>query len=184
MPDTPTELQKVLESSKLGRALISALVTVTLAAVVVSVLPASHIQACGASVLAPYLRATGLAQDWDVFAPDPARRTLYVSARIDFADGTAVDWRPPQGGRLIGPYRFYRWRKLATALQDDAYRETLWPSVARWLVDTHADNGRRPATVTFIRHWAPTPAPGSGDGPRWYEEPYYTFGVPVPEDDR
>ncbi|MGH9226021.1 MAG: hypothetical protein ACRD2W_20055 [Acidimicrobiales bacterium] len=126
------------------------------------------------------LRVTALTQEWDVFAPDPARRSLSVSARIQYGDGSVVDWRPPDGGNLVGPYRSYRSRKLATALQDDAHRDTLCLAVARWLAASHERDGRRPVTITLIRHWAPTPPPGSRRPLVWYDEAYYTLDLSPP----
>lgn len=166
-----------IESSGAGRALVSVMVAVIVAAMIVSGFATPHLQRRAGAVLGPVLRATGLAQDWDMFAPDPARRTLYVSARASYSDRSEVAWRPPEGGRAFGAYRSYRWRKLATALQDDAHRETLWPSVARWLGETHGREGRQPVAVTFFRHWAPTPAPGTGGDLVWYHEAYYTLDL-------
>ncbi len=164
-----------LESSGAGRALISVVVAVVVAAMTVSSLASPDLQRRAGGVLQPLLRATGLAQDWDMFAPDPARRTLYLSARVSYDDGTEVDWWPPESGRAIGAYRSYRWRKLATALQDEAHRETLWPSLARWLGQTHAVEAKVPVAVTLFRHWAPTPGPGAGGVLVWHHEAYYTL---------
>ncbi len=173
--DRAPGLQEQIESCRPGRALIGAFVAVTVASMVLTSLPAPAAARRMAAVVAPWARITGLTQDWDMFAPDPARRTLYVSARIAYSDGSVTDWRPPDGDRVLGAYRDYRWRRLATFLQDDTYQDNVWPEFARWLADTHAGDGRRPVAVTLVRDWAPTPAPGGGGLVRWYSEPYFTL---------
>ena len=81
-------MQKRLESSRAGRAAISVFIVVTVVSVVVWNLPPSEIKNEALAFTGPYVRATGLNQNWGVFAPDPRRHTLELYARVRYADGS------------------------------------------------------------------------------------------------
>ena len=92
-------LQRRLETSSSGRALISGVILFTLAAMLISNLPASELRRTGMKIFDPYLDATGLHQNWSLFAPDPRRSTLQLEAphhlRRRHDDGLApADRRP------------------------------------------------------------------------------------------
>ena len=59
----------------------------------------------------PFVEATGLDQNWGVFAPNPRRQGIELEARIVFADGTRAVWTHPKGDPVIHAYRTVRWRK-------------------------------------------------------------------------
>jgi hypothetical protein len=76
-----TGVQQRLESSRAGRAAISVFILVTIASVVVWNLPSSALKEEALRVTGPYVRATGLNQNWGVFSPNPRGQTGSPGAR-------------------------------------------------------------------------------------------------------
>ena len=168
-----------LEASPAGRALISAVLVVTCAAIGVTNLPSSEIKDRLVGHAQPYLVATGLDQDWGMFAPDPRVETVVVSARVDDADGTSSVWRTPARPGL-GAYVDYRWQKLGEHVHQDD-QAWMWPAFARRLADRSRAAGRHPIRVTLLRGWCPLAPPGAGPecGP-WREYAFHTLRLPDP----
>lgn len=165
---TPS-LQERLESSRAGRSLLSVLLVLTVAAVAAWNLPPSALREAALPVVEPYVRTLGLDQTWNLFAPDPPRATFEVLARVDYADGSWGEWRPPRNDR---------WRKWLGAIRLDR-NMPLWAPTAAWIAASHDHDGRRPVTVTLVRRGHPLPPPGSGGAePTWEELPFFTYRVP------
>ena len=174
-------VQERLESTTAGRAVISVFVLVTVLCLVFWNLPQSELRSQSERVVRPYILATGLNQNWGVFAPNPRRQVLDLVARVRYADGNEATIEYPRGGRLIGSYWDYRWRKWYESVRLDR-REDLWPSAAAWFAQRERANGRRPVEVTLVRRWAVLLPPGEGPerGP-WQEFAFYTYDVPEPQ---
>jgi hypothetical protein len=171
--------QERLESSRWGRLLISAFLVVTLIAVAVTNLPESRLRREGMRVARPYLDATGLDQNWRVFAPDPRQASLRLEARVSYADGTVAIWRPPSGGALVGAYWDYRWRKWLENAVQDANRKVLWRPVALYVAREMRRSDRAIRRVTLIRGWQDLRPPGSPgpDARPWKSYAFYTLAV-------
>ena len=171
----PPTLQERLEASPNGRAALSAVLLFVLAAIIVSNLPASALRRSAHPIVQPFLDATGLNQNWNLFAPNPRRSTLRLEARIDYADGSTSVWRTPISDPFVGTYRAFRWRKWAGYVVSDS-RPQLWPMAALWLARTHTRDGKVPVRISLYRQWFYAPKPGSGDSlqPPWREELVYT----------
>jgi hypothetical protein len=169
--------QERLEAHPAGRVLISAFLVVTLVAVCATNLPESRLRREVMKPAGPFLRATGLDQDWRVFAPDPRQTSLRLEARVRYEDGRVATWRPPGGGALAGAYWDYRWRKwLENAIQD-ANRRVLWKPAALFAARELDERGSDPASVTLIRRWQdlrPPGAPGPSAKP-WKQYAFYTL---------
>ena len=164
------------ESSAAGRALISVLVTVTVLVLVVVNMPASRLRDAAIGPAAWFVRATGLEQDWSVFAP-PRDLSLEVEARVDDADGTRSVVRAPQR-RGLGSYADYRWHKYEERMRLDD-RAELWEPYARFVVARVRAQGGTPVRVTLVRRWAPTLPPGPGpEREAWQEYPFYVLPLP------
>jgi hypothetical protein len=168
-------VQKRLESSRAGRAAISVFILVTLVSVVVWNLPPSAIKENALAVTGPYIRATGLNQNWGVFSPNPRRDSLFMFARVRYADGSEETLTTPRGGRLVGGYWDYRWRKWAEWATMDEHSQ-LWQPAAEWFARRARAQGREPVSVTLVRRWRgllpPGPGPSRGE---WQEYAFYTF---------
>jgi hypothetical protein len=150
---------RTFEESVIGRALISIGVAVTVLGVLVLNMPESHLRDRLLPALAPYVRVTGLDQNWGVFAP-PRTISAYVEGRIEYADGTTrVVTIPGRPG--IQAYADYRWHKFGERLRLDA-NARLWAPYARFLVNGERAEGRHPVEVALVRRWASTRPPGPG----------------------
>jgi hypothetical protein len=174
-------LQERLESSPAGRAVISVLATATVLALVLWNLPDdSELQQQSTRVVRPFMLASGLNQNWGVFAPDPRRQVLDFVARVEYADGTSDVETIPRGGRLIGGYWDYRWRKWYEWVRTDSHEE-LWQPAAVWFAGRAKTEGRQPVRVTLVRRWYDNFPPGDGQdhGP-WHEFAFDTYDVPQP----
>lgn len=165
--------QERLESSRAGRWLLSAFLVVTLGAVTLWNLPESEIRALAVPVVEPIVNAAGLDQRWNLFAPDPPKRTFEVLARIEYANGSLVLWRSPRNDR---------WRKWMGVIRGEGNRR-LWEPTAAWIAEHHDSGGRRTVRVDLIVRAQNLPAPGSGGTELpWQEELFYTYDVPQPEE--
>jgi hypothetical protein len=165
---TGPSLQERIESTRAGRWILSAAIVGLLAAVVAVNLPASRLREAALGPGAPVLRATGLDQDWAIFAPEPRSRAIALEARVTFADGTAAQWRPPGGGPLVGAYWDYRWRKWVEHVLVDPRGRALWKPAALFIARDVARDGRRPTSVTLTavgRQLAPPGAPATAEAP-------------------
>jgi hypothetical protein len=172
-------VQQQLESSRAGRAAISVFVGVTVLFLVLWNLPDdSALQQESSRVVRPFMLASGLNQNWGVFAPDPRRDTLDFVARIRYADGTSGEIGIPKGGRLIGGYWDYRWRKWYEWVRTNSHEE-LWQPAAMWFAAQAREGGKDPVRVTLVRRWYHSlpPGPGPSHGP-WQEYSFFAYDVP------
>lgn len=162
----------------MGRALLSVFFVVVLGSVVVWNIPDSGLKSATVGAVRPFVEVVGLDQNWSVFAPNPRRMTLDLSARIDFADGSSTTWQLPlHADPILTPYRTYRWQKWMEHVRSDE-NTGLWDPAAKWLAERYADEGTV-VQVTLIRHWYDTPPPGeSGERPAWNEYAFHTYAPP------
>ena len=171
-------MQARLESSVVGRLLISVGVVVTVLAVLVVDMPASQLRADLIGPAGWFVRVVGLDQDWGVFAP-PRTMSLFVEGRVDDADGTTSVWANPLRPGP-GAYTDYRWHKYEEHLRLDAEQE-LWAPYARYLADRARAAGRTPVRVSLVRRWAQTLPPGPGpDHGLWHEYTFFVMPVDAP----
>lgn len=165
--------QQTFEESRVGRAVISLFLTITLVAIVIWNMPESYLKSELKPIVTPYVALVGLDQSWRIFAPDPRQTSLTVHARIEYDDGSESRWELP-GGDLIGPYRSYRWRKWADEMRLDDNSE-MWEPTARYLANLHSTGGQTPTRVTLVRRWAAVPDLGSGEEADWQEFEFYEY---------
>ncbi len=165
----PPSLQERLEASSGGRLLLSVFLAFTVVAILVWNLPESEIRQRALPVVEPYVNATGLDQGWNLFAPNPPRRTYEVLARIEYADGSAVLWKSPRNDR---------WRKWLGVIRIERSRRLREPTAA-WIAGHHDDGGRRTTQVELIVRGRDLPPPGSNlPEQAWEEEVFFTYEVP------
>ncbi|MDQ4133915.1 MAG: hypothetical protein M3179_12095 [Actinomycetota bacterium] len=144
-------MQERLESSVVGRVLLSILIVVVLAGVISWNLPGeSDLGRRSQYRLKPVVNAVGLDQTWAVFAPDPPRQEFELEARIAYADGTERVWRVPTGNPIVGAYRDYRWLKWAEWVTGGAHVLLMKPAAA-WIARQERLAGRQPVSVTLVR---------------------------------
>lgn len=177
-----------LASTEAGRVALSVFLIVVLAAIFVTNLPDNPLRQAALPLTQPVTDTLALHQSWALFAPQPRRSTLGLRAEIEYADGQVVHWQPPEGGRLVGVYRDYRWRKHWEHLANPE-RSGLHERLARYLAREHARPGEGPVAVRIFRLSYLPPEAGSGERPAvdpvWEETLVYeATAAPGPEADR
>jgi len=170
-------LQQRLESSRVGRVVISVGIVVILAGVLSWNLPPSELARRTQPPLQRVMFGTGLDQNWSVFAPDPPRAEVNFRARIAYDDGTERMWEVPRGGAVLGQYWDYRWLKWGEILSA-GIDARLWLPAAQWIARQETGAGRRPVSVTLLRHIAPTSIGGPDVPPTSTD--FYVYNVVGP----
>jgi hypothetical protein len=159
--DGTVTLQDRIERSPFGRGMLSTLIVFTLAAIAVVNLPNSYLRTKVLQGTGPYLNATGLDQNWLLFAPNPRGYSIAVSALVSLAGGRVEVWRPPMNGPLVGAYRDYRWRKWEENVADPANGAELWRPAALWAAGHVPTAGRTVTKVRLIERFAAINPPGT-----------------------
>ncbi len=173
-------LQDRIEATRGGRAIISAFATVTVVFLVLWNLPDSALRARTFRVVEPYIRATGLDQNWGVFAPDPRRATTQLVARATYADGRFEDFESPKGDPILSAYWDYRWRKWDEWAMSPEHQD-LWRPTAAWFARKASEAGEEPVKVVLVTRSYPLLPPGPGpDRGGWQESEYYTLTITPP----
>lgn len=170
-------VQARLESSIVGRVLISTLIVVIVGGVGAWNLPESQLSQRAQLRVRPFINATGLDQTWSVFAPDPPRKELELEARIVYDDGTERTWRVPSRDPVLGAYGDYRWLKWAEWMTTGA-SVTMWGPAAAWIARSEQRAGRRPVSVSLVRQAYDLPIGEGRTAPQPFE--FYTYPVPDP----
>ncbi|WP_139797966.1 hypothetical protein [Mycobacterium noviomagense] len=138
------------------------MVVLVLVTGVVWSLPDAEVKRRLMPVLQPVASATGLEQNWRMYAPEPLRRLEYVEVRVTMADGAQRVWTNPRGDRVVGAFSWYRWQKAKENLvRQPASRIGL----AHWVVHRLTGRGERPVRVQMTLRTELLPPPGA-DGPR------------------
>jgi hypothetical protein len=148
----PTSAQERLEGLRGGRLLLSLVIALLLACMVIENLPASSLRDAAEPTAARVLAATGVEQQWDIFAPDPRSVSIQLEARVLFRDGSRTTWRPPRGDALTGAYWDYHWGKLAehAAFDRGPEPDALRDGLARFAARQVDAPGRAPSQVTLV----------------------------------
>lgn len=168
-------LSERLETSQVGRFLISSLIAVILICLLVGNLPASVLKDRLAPGLRPLTIGAGLEQDWGVFSPDPRRVSFYLSARVRLADGTTEVWRPPSRAGIWGAYRAARWQKYVEYARADDRRDVLWQPLAEWIARKYQDQGGGVRRVELVRTFQDLDPPGVDAQVPWSSFTYYSW---------
>jgi hypothetical protein len=161
--------QERFERTLLGRILISAFVLLTLLAVLTANTPPSRLKHLLNSAFHTYLYGVALDQSWGVFAPDPRRETIQITARVTYADGSRSSWRVPKWDPVIGAYADYRWLKWTEHLVSPAYSD-LWRPAALYVAREKASPARRPTRVSLENRWYELRPPGEIHERRFVQE--------------
>src|ERR1700761_2200632 len=103
-------------------------------------------------LLRPYLRWSGLYQNWDMFGPDPERMNSYVKSVIITQDHHMRVWSFPRMEELgFGErYQKERYRKFLEVLPQAQF-SPLWPDVARHLARSLDNPADPPDKVMLIQ---------------------------------
>jgi hypothetical protein len=170
-------LQERFEGTPFGRVIISAFLVLTLFSVITANMYPSYLKNQFLRVAKPYVYVTGLDQGWDVFAPDPRRRTVALRAEIVYADGSRESWRIPSGGSLIGAYWDYRWRKWVE-LMLGGFNKSLEKPAAQWIARNQSDPNRTPVRIQLVERWYDIAPPGEKPNrTEWRQGRFYNLDL-------
>ena len=172
-------MQQRVESSPLGRLALSIALVLLLVCVTAINMPPSRLRELVLVPGGPALRATGLDQDWRIFAPDPRDRVIRLEGEVAFADGHRETWHVPRGGALVGAYWDYRWQKWMEHVLLDEHAEPLWKGATDYIARSYARPGAQPTEVSLKGLERVIPPPGSGSQPPggWTGRTFYRATV-------
>ncbi len=154
------------EHSRAGEVAISVVVVLALTVGVVWSLPDAEIKRRLVPVLQPFAVATGLEQDWRMYAPEPLARLEFVEVRVTMTNGVQRVWTPPRGDRLVGAFAWYHWQKLKENL---VRVPEIRVDLAHWVIRQVTERSDRAARVQMVLRTELLPAPGT-DSPHTVTE--------------
>lgn len=108
-----------------------------------------------------YLSFFSLYQNWTMFAPNPSRINVYLTAEVDFIDGTKDSYTFPRSSMLSLEDRFSygeRYRVISDVIRKDS-NYFLWTDVAKFALRKLKENNfhKLPARVRLRRHMSEIP---------------------------
>lgn len=108
-----------------------------------------------------YLGFFSIYQNWTMFSPNPARTNVYVTAEVEFADGSKDTYMLPRNSDLTLGEKYVfgeRMRVLTEAIRRDDGR-FLWRDVSKFSLRQVKDKNynKIPLRVNLVRHWQITP---------------------------
>ena len=154
------------EHSRAGEVLISIVVVLALTIGVVWSMPDAEFKRRLVPVLQPVAVATGLEQDWRMYAPEPLGRLESVEVRFTMTNGVQRVWSPPRGDRVVGAFAWYHWQKLKENL---VRVPAIRVDMAHWVIHQVTERSERAARVQMVLRTELLPAPGT-DSPRTVAE--------------
>jgi hypothetical protein len=152
----------MFSSSRISEGIANGFIALIVVIAVASNMPGGEIQRLLIPVVKPIAVATGLEQQWDMFAPNPPRRAKHLEVHVTLADGRIRVWTPPRSdGRVMGAS--HRWRKLSETLLTE---ERVRPQLAHWVVGEVTRPDERAVRVQiFVLTEDLAPPGASGPGP-------------------
>lgn len=109
-----------------------------------------------------YLSFFSIYQDWFMFAPNPSKLNLYITAEVEFDDGSkdVYEFERDSMGSLVQKYiSGERYRKyISESLRKDK-NSYLWKDAAKFAVRKLKDKNysKIPLKVHLTRHWDEIP---------------------------
>ncbi|MCV7282770.1 hypothetical protein H7J88_24345 [Mycolicibacterium flavescens] len=149
----------------------SVLIIVILSTAILSSLPNSVLKQTAAPVLTPVARATGLDQNWGMFAPNPPRTFSVLEVHVIMSNGEDRVWLIKDDPSMPGLY----WRKIKEeVIKHKDFRDGL----AAWVVRKMTNKGERPARVAMVVKTETLPFKGE---PKRAKRVIYDVRIPHPK---
>ena len=140
-----------IERTSAAQVLIAIVIVTLLLAGVVTHLPGDSAVEDELGSSASYLvRMAAVESQWGVFAPNPRSTSLKIEGRVTFDDGSTAVWHLPEGARIGGNFRYYRWRKWLERVRSDDFRG-LWEPTCQWIASLYDDLDSPVASVQLVR---------------------------------
>lgn len=108
-----------------------------------------------------YLSFFSIYQDWVMFSPDPSRQDIFITAKVEFDDGSSAPYEfeyLPENTFLQKYQYAERLRKFTSeGLRRDDH-QFMWKDAAKFALRKVKDKNFRklPVRVHLFRHWAET----------------------------
>ena len=129
-------------------------------------------------MFSPLFQRLGLWQGWDMFSPKPRGEDTFLSADLEFNDGTrAIEYlsrmsEMPYGARYVKE----RWRKF----MNDGVRldknKVIWNDCANWVArQAEVREGKPVRKIQLNRHWRKCLLPGEPGDVVHDERPFNKF---------
>jgi hypothetical protein len=138
----------------------------------------------------PYLLSTGLFQAWDMFAPSPKSKNLYLEAIVIYRDGSTEFFAFPRMELLSYTQRYFkeRYRKYEEVLASSQFA-ALWPDAARYIArrytrsQGHGGAANPPQKIMLVARSSDIipRTDGGYDRGQWDVNVFYSYDV-QPED--
>jgi len=156
---------------------VTAVILAHLAAVLMWSWPTATLKNPFLRLLEPYLRSTGLAQSWGMFA-GVWKQNFYVEYTIAYRDGTErhlfLPWKERSGSpwdweQSYQAHFAVKWVEALCTLEDKRKQPVLHDN-ARFLARIFAtDPSNPPAAISLTCWWMETPPPGQPmPDPTWH----------------
>ena len=124
--------------------------------------------------LGPILDFTGLWQSpWDLFAPEPDKINIRVSASFVYQDGSSGTWYSPDWTRMSIFQRMLHFRDMEFI--DGIRRDNnkgAWESFADYLAREQTKQGRQVKHIVLARHWGLLKPPSEAFLPFGFYAPF------------
>lgn len=126
-----------------------------------SLLPVSPLRNALFDPIRPIILYTGLWQNFVLFAPEPPKSNIDITAKVTKKNGQTVDWQYPRMDKLSFFDRIEKERYRSFGNDYTNYYEVFRPDLARYIARLHRDQQNPPRTIEIERHWADIPSPGA-----------------------
>lgn len=126
-----------------------------------------------------YLQCTGLWQYWDMFAPDPLKRDIYMDAIVTYRSGDKHTYKYLRVADLPVFDRYFveRYRKYFERINENGL-ENLWVGTAfRIAQKANTYPGNPPTQIELVRHWREVAAPGQPQPTEYQSGVFFSFPV-------
>jgi hypothetical protein len=161
-----------IERSAGAQIVIVGLIVAALLAQLVTHLPSSSAVEDELGPGASYaVRIAAIESQWGVFAPNPRSTSLRLEGRVTFEDGTTALWHLPEGARIGGNLRYYRWRKWLERIRSEDFR-SLWEPTCRWIASLYDEYDSPVDKVQLVRLFHENRL--TGEQPPYEEFVYHT----------
>jgi hypothetical protein len=111
----------------------------------------------------PYLSFFTLYQSWNMYSPNPSRTNVYLTAKVEFDDGSKDIYEFPRVDRMniIEKYAYgERMRVMTESIRVDK-NQFLWRDASKFALRKLRENNytKIPIRVDLYRHWNTSPHP-------------------------
>jgi len=131
-------------------------------------------------MIAPYMIWSGLAQGWNLFAPNPLAMNNRMEAQVTYRDGQTAIWRfpQPQDYGYIKRYFLERPHKFSLDSLLNDKPGILRPDAARYIArENNTKPNNPPVKIVLIGYRSKIAPPNSGLPEPWTSEHLFTYNV-------